>query len=123
MKNDTFMLELFAKEALEHCSILKSLCKGNVEVKVAVNSATSLKGAGRMLGLTKYANLCEKIENFLQRNEDATKFNSSFCFAVEILSKCTEFPVDEIEKYLEENSAKFDEALASDFLTEDILPI
>ena len=121
MKNDTFMLELFAKEALEHCSVLKALCAGKTDAKTAVLSATSLKGAGRMLGFSKYANLCEKIENFLQRNQDATKFNSSFCFAVEILSKCAESRIEEIENYLEENLAKFDEALEFDFLAEDIL--
>ena len=121
MKNDLFMLELFSKEAREHCVVLQALCASNADSKAGINSATSLKGAGRMLGLTKYASLCEKIENFLQRNETAKKFNSSFCFAVEILSKCAECKVEEIEKYLEENSAKFDEALALDFLAEDVI--
>ena len=120
MKNDTFMLELFLKEASEHCSVLQALCAGNVDSKTGERSATSLKGAGRMLGLNKYASLCEKIENFLQRNEGAEKFNSSFCFAVEILSKIADCKVDEVEKYIEENSAKFDEALAFDFLAEDV---
>ena len=66
MKNDLFMLELFSKEAREHCVVLQALCASNADSKAGINSATSLKGAGRMLGLTKYASLCEKIENFLQ---------------------------------------------------------
>jgi len=119
VKADPFMLELFSKEAREHCAALEKLRKGEADARAGLRAATSLKGAARLLGLAKYADLCEKIEDFLKRHSGATKFNSSFSFAVDALSEIAAAEPAEIDAALGRLAGKLDEALASDFLAED----
>ncbi len=120
MKIDPFMLEFFLKEARDHCASLLSLSRGEIPVSDAIKAVISLKGAAKILGLNKYALLCEKIENFLSKTNGATKFNSSFSFAIEVLSDCVKSEPNQFEETISECESKIDEALASDFLAEDI---
>ncbi len=119
MKIDPFMLEFFAKEARAHCSVLTRLSRGEIDSKQGLDAAISLKGSSRMMGFAKYASLCEKIEDFLHRNGGASKFNSSFVFAVDVLSECARVDASEIENAMSKNDSKLEEAIASDFLAED----
>ncbi len=119
MKNDAFMLDLFLKEARKHCESLGALCRGELDTASGGRSANSLKGAARMLGFSKYAAVCEKLEDFLHRAEGAQKFNSSFSYAVDVLSQCAESEPAELEKTIVGADSKLDEILKSDFHAED----
>ena len=120
MKNDPFMLELFLKEAREHCAALGRVRDGAADAAAGASSANSLKGAARMLGFSAYAAVCEKVEDFLLSAEGARKFNSAFSFAVDALSKAAARGVADVEECIDSSKPLFDEILKSDFGASDV---
>lgn len=120
MKNDPFMLELFLKEAREHCAALGRVRDGAADAAAGARSANSLKGAARMLGFSAYAAVCEKVEDFLLSAEGARKFNSAFSFAVDALSKAAARGAADVEECIDSSKPLFDEILKSDFGASDV---
>ena len=120
MKNDPFMLELFLKEAREHCAVLGKVRDGAADAASGARSANSLKGAARMLGFSSYADVCEKAEDFLLSAEGARKFNSAFSFAVDALSKAAACGAADVEECIDSSKPLFDEILKSDFGASDV---
>ena len=117
MKNDSFMLELFLREVRTQCGILRGLPSGG-DAAAGARAANSLKGAARMLGFSKYADVCEKLENFL--NGGGRVFDSAFLHAVETLAKCADTPPENLEEAISAEEAEFDTALKSDFSAPDM---
>ena len=122
MKNDPFMLELFLKEAREHCATLGKVRNGSTDAAAGARAANSLKGAARMLGFSAYADVCGKVEDFLLSAEGARKFNSAFAFAVDALSKAAACGVADVESCIDSSGDIFAEVLKSDFGASDVTP-
>ncbi len=114
------MLELFLKEAREHCAVLGKVRDGAADAAAGARSANSLKGAARMLGFSSYADVCEKAEDFLLSAEGARKFNSAFSFAVDALSKAAACGAADVEECIDSSKPLFDEILKSDFGASDV---
>lgn len=116
MKNDSFMLELFLREVRAQCAVLRGLPSGG-DAAAGARAANSLKGAARMLGFSKYADVCEKLENFL--NGGGRVFDSAYIHAVETLAKCADTPPEKLEQAISEEESELDAALNSDFSAPD----
>ena len=116
MKNDSFMLELFLREVRAQCAVLRGLPSGG-DAAAGARAANSLKGAARMLGFSKYADVCEKLENFL--NGGGRVFDSAYIHAVETLAKCADIPPEKLEQAVSEEESELDAVLNSDFSAPD----
>ena len=116
MKNDSFMLELFLREVRAQCAVLRGLPSGG-DAAAGARAANSLKGAARMLGFSKYADVCEKLENFL--NGGGRVFDSAYMHAVETLAKCADIPPEKLEQAVSEEESELDAVLNSDFSAPD----
>lgn len=116
MKNDSFMLELFLREVRAQCAVLRGLPSGG-DAAAGARAANSLKGAARMLGFSKYAAVCEKLENFLSGG--GRVFDSAYMHAVETLAKCADTPPEKLEQAISEGEAELDSVLKSDFSASD----
>ncbi len=130
---DLSMLELFRMEAENHTKVLSSglpnLAKDQSPelVEPLIRAASSLKGAARIVGLTDAIDVAGTLESSLElcRSGEikvSPSFVDAMISAVEFLSNLAAVEVEEMDKWLEDNSSVHKDILASLQKSEDAVP-